>query len=215
MSIVSLPIKKDMNKIYYSNGIIKENDYIIVNGNKYEKKEKKKIHDGISIIYYDNGFAEVIKDNMSIMVEKADHIRYDDNIFEIVDNIKNSEEIDIKDVMDIKDIKIKNTNTESVNYMIDLEETDDYSKHNVSRRLLNEYINFNIYVNGDMINNNILNNNLKNTDKNFSFKNNTYLLYEGKLASLEDVSVKIGMWISYEDITNEYMNAAVIGTVKV
>lgn len=48
-----------------------------------------------------------------------------------------------------------------------------------------------------------------------SLNNNTYLLYEGNIEKLSTASVKIGMWIDYEDITNEYMNSAFIGTVKV
>lgn len=217
LSIVSLPIKKEGNKTYYSNGTIKENDYIIVDGQKYSKTEEKNIHDNIKIIYYENGFAEVTKDNLSIIVEKSDHIVYDDNIFEIVDNSIDKEKIDIKDIMDIKTITLENTNQTASNYMIVLEETDNYQKHKVTRVLPSEYIKYNVYLNGNKTNNQILNNNIKETSKanGLSLKNNTYLIYEGKLEKLSTVTVKIGMWISYETITNEYMNSAFIGTIKV
>ena len=101
--------------------------------------------------------------------------------------------------------------------MIVLEETKNYQKHNVTRILPSEYINYNVYLNGNKINNQVLNNNIKGTSKasGLSLKNNTYLIYEGKLEKLSTVTVKIGMWISYETITNEYMNSAFIGTIKV
>lgn len=217
LSIVSLPIEKEGNKTYYSNGTIKENDYIIEDGQKYNKTKEITIHDNIKIIYYENGFAEVIKDNLSIIVEKSDHIVYDDYIFEIVDNTIDEEKIDIKDIMDIKTITLENTNRTPSNYMIVLEETDNYQKHKVNRVLPSEYIKYNVYLNGNKTNNKVLNNNIKGTSKasGLSLKNNTYLIQEGKLEKLSTVTVKIGMWVSYETITNEYMNSAFIGTIKV
>ena len=217
LSIVSLPIKKEENKIYYSNGTIKENNYLLVDNTKYNKTNELTIHDNIKIIYYENNFAEVIKDNLSIIVEKSEHIIYDDNIFEIVDNSVNNNKIDPKDIMDIKNITLENNNQKESNYMIVLEETKNYKKHNITRILPSEYINYNVYLNGNKINNQVLNNNIKGTSKasGLSLKNNTYLIYEGKLEKLSTVTVKIGMWISYETITNEYMNSAFIGTIKV
>lgn len=217
LSIVSLPIKKEENKIYYSNGTIKENNYLLVDNTKYNKIKEITIHDNIKIIYYENNFAEVIKDNLSIIVEKSEHIIYDDNIFEIMDNSVNNDKIDPKDIMDIKNITLENNNQKESNYMIVLEETKNYQKHNVTRILPSEYINYNVYLNGNKINNQVLNNNIKGTSKasGLSLKNNTYLIYEGKLEKLSTVTVKIGMWISYETITNEYMNSAFIGTIKV
>lgn len=217
LSIVSLPIKKAENKIYYSNSTIKENNYLLVDNTKYNKIKEITIHDNIKIIYYENNFAEVIKDNLSIIVEKSEHIIYDDNIFEIVDNSVNNNKIDPKDIMDIKNITLENNNQKESNYMIVLEETKNYQKHNVTRILPSEYINYNVYLNGNKINNQVLNNNIKGTSKasGLSLKNNTYLIYEGKLEKLSTVTVKIGMWISYETITNEYMNSAFIGTIKV
>ena len=60
LSGVSVPIKNDNNKLYYSNGTIKEKDYILVNNIKYLKIDEKKVHNNIKVIYYDNGYAEVI-----------------------------------------------------------------------------------------------------------------------------------------------------------
>ena len=55
------------------------------------------------------------------MVKNSEHIRYNDNIFEIIDNDK-KDVIEIKDIMDIKDIKLENKNNTVSNYMIVLEE---------------------------------------------------------------------------------------------
>lgn len=214
LSGVSVPIKNDNNKLYYSNGTIKEKDYILVDNVKYLKIDEKKVHNNIKVIYYDNGYAEVIYNNTSIIVEKSEHINYDDNVFEIIDSNKDGNIIDIKDIMDIKGIKLENKNTSKANYMIVLEETNDYKKHNITRRLSTEYINYNVYVNGNIVKDKVLNNKLDNTSG-INNKNNNYLIYEGEIEKLSELSIKIGMWISYENITNEYMNSAFIGTMKV
>ena len=57
LSGVSSLFNVDDNKYYYSNGIIKEDGFIIVNGVKYSKDyEKDDIFDNIKVIYYDNGY---------------------------------------------------------------------------------------------------------------------------------------------------------------
>ena len=193
LSIVSLPIKKDSNKTYYSNGTIKENDYLLVDNKQIKSTETKKIHDNITIIYYENGFAEIIQDKQSIIVEKSDHIIYDNNILEIIDN------------------------TKEVNYLILLEETSNYKKYNVSKRLPNEYIKYLVSINNKKQDIALLNNNIKGTNKVKGLKltNNAYQIYEGKLPKSGEANIKIGMWVDYKTITNEYMNSAFIGTVKV
>ena len=35
------------------------------------------------------------------------------------------------------------------------------------------------------------------------------------LDKLRELTVRVGMWVSYEDITNEYMNSGFVGTMKV
>ena len=212
LSLVSIKLKEENNKIYYSNNIIKENNLLNVDNKTYKITSEKVVTENIKINYYENGYAEVIKDKLSIIVEKSEHIKYDNNIFEIVSQDK--EKVDIKDLMDIKSITIDNTNTETINYIIVLEETNNYQKHNINKRLANEYIRFSTYINGNTYKNNILNNNLRGKEG-YTFNNNTYLLYEGKLDKLSSTNINIGMWIDYETITNEYMNSAFIGTMKV
>ncbi|MGM9876043.1 MAG: hypothetical protein ACI310_02310 [Bacilli bacterium] len=212
LSLISIKLKEENNKIYYSNNIIKENNLLNVDNKTYKITSEKVVTENIKIIYYENGYAEVIKDKLSIIVEKSEHIKYDNNIFEIVSQDK--EKVDIKDLMDIKSITIDNTNTETINYIVVLEETNNYQKHNINKRLASEYIRFSTYINGNTYKNNILNNNLRGKEG-YTFNNNTYLLYEGKLDKLSSININIGMWIDYETITNEYMNSAFIGTMKV
>ena len=213
LSGVSTPISKDGNKYTYSDGTIKENDYIIVDDIKYTKVDEKKTKDNIKIIYYDNGYAEIIYNNLNVMVKNSEHIRYNDNIFEIIDNDK-KDVIEIKDIMDIKDIKLENKNNTVSNYMIVLEESNNYDKYKISKKLPSKYINYNIYVNGNKIINNVLDKKLDNTSGIKNGKNN-YLIYDGKIDKLSELTVKVGMWVSYEDITNEYMNSGFVGTMKV
>lgn len=212
LSLISIKLKEENNKIYYSNNIIKENNFLNVDNKTYKITSEKVVTENIKILYYENGYAEVIKDKLSIIVEKSEHIKYDNNIFEIV--YQDKEKVDIKDLMDIKSITIDNTNTETISYIIVLEETNNYQKHNINKRLANEYIRFSTYINGNTYKNNILNNNLRGKEG-YTFNNNTYLLYEGKLDKLSSTNINIGVWIDYETITNEYMNSAFIGTMKV
>ena len=207
LSGVSTPISKKGNKYTYSDGTIKEKDYIIVDNIKYTKVDKKKTEDNIKIIYYDNGYAEIIYNNLNVMVKNSEHIRYNDNIFEIIDNDK-------KDVIEIKDIKLENKNNTVSNYMIVLEESNNYDKYKISKKLPSKYINYNIYVNGNKIINNVLDKKLDNTSG-IENGENSYLIYEGKIDKLSELTVKVGMWVSYEDITNEYMNSGFVGTMKV
>lgn len=215
LSGVSLPIKEDNGKLYYSDGTIKENNYIIVDKNKYNIKEEKIIYNNIKVLYYENGYAEIIKDDLHVMVKNSEHIVYNDNSLEIINNKIN--QIDIKDIMDVKEINLNNTSTETAHYIIVLEETNNYKMHNVSKILANDFIRFSIYVNGNKISNKTLNNNLKekNMYEGLSLNNNTFLLYEGNIDKLSTASIKVGMWIDYQDITNDYMNSTFIGTIKV
>lgn len=215
LSGVSIIVDKDKNKTYYSDGTIKEDDYIIIDNNRYNIVEEKTIYNDIKIIYYENGYAEIIKNDLNIMVMNGEHILYDKNSFEIIDNTIHK--IDIKDKMDIKEINLNNTTLDKAHYVVVLEELDNYKKYNISKVLLNDFIRFNIYVNGNKFENNFLNNNLKDNSayEGLSLTNNTYLLYEGDIDTLSTASIKIGLWVDYENITNEYMDSAFIGTVKV
>lgn len=211
LSLVSIKIKEDSGKSYYSKNIIKENNTLIIDGKTYKQVKEVKANNNIKIIYYENNYAEVIKDDLSLIVEKSEHIKYDNNIFEIV--YQNKEEVNIKDLIDIKKISLSNTKTKPINYIVVFEETSDYAKYNY-KVLPQEYLRYSIYANGRMYKNNLLNNNLKGKEG-YNFNNNTYLLFEGKLDRLSTTDINVGMWVDYETITNEYMNSAFIGTIKV
>lgn len=212
LSLVSIKKKEENGKTYYSKNIIKENNTLIVDNKPYKvKKEVDTKQDNIKIIYYENDYAEVIKDDLSIIVEKSEHIKYDGYIFEIV--YQKKEEVNIKDLIDIKKITLNNTNQKEINYIIVLEETSNYEKYNL-KILPKECLRFSIYNNGKMNKDNLLSNNLKGKEE-YEFNNNTYLLYEGKLDKLSTTDIDIGMWIDYEQTKNENMNSAFIGTVKV
>lgn len=211
LSLVSVKLKEEDGKIYYSRNIVKENNSIVIDNKKYKYVKEIEILDNIKIIYYENDYAEVIKDDLSIIVEKSEHIKYNDYIFEIV--YQEKEEVNIKDLIDIKKISLDNTNDKEINYIIVLEETSNYQKYNF-KILPKDYLRFSIYNDGKMYKDNLLDNNLKGIEG-YNFNNNTYLLYEGKLDRLSTTDIDIGMWIDYETIGNEYMNSAFIGTVKV
>lgn len=217
MSIISVPIKEEDGKVYYSKGTIKEGDYLIVDGKKYGIKEEKTVLDNIKIIYYENRYAEVIKDGLSIIVENSGHIRYDNYIFEIV-KIKDEEiKYDIEDIMDVKNITLNNISSVSANYIIVLEETSNYKKHDVENILSSKYINYMIDINGTQTKAKSLNETLSidNIYEGINKDKNNYVLYEGTIESLSELPIKLGMWIDYRSITNQYMNSSFIGIIKI
>lgn len=213
LSGVAVPLNKENDRLYYSDGSIKESNYLIIDNNKYNSIEEKEVCNNIKIIYYENGYAEVIKNELSIIVRNSEHIIYDNNSLEIINNHYSK----VKDVMDTKQITLNNTNTEKAHYIIVLEETNNYNKHNITKILDNNFIKFSVDINGNKVENNILNNNLKqnNAFEGLSLNNNTFLLYEGNIDKLSSISLKLGLWLDYENVTNDYMNSAFIGTVKV
>lgn len=132
----------------------------------------------------------------------------------LFDDIILDKDKDNKKIMDIKEIKLENTNSKKMNYIVVLEETNNYGKHDIDKVLPSDNIKYNIYVNNNKYYNRTLNNNLKD-NKDYSFGNNTYLLHEGVIESNSNVELNIGMWISYNEIVNEYMDSTFIGTIKV
>ena len=217
MSIVSVPIKEENGRVYYSKGTIKEANYLMVDNNKYNIKEEKTVIDNIKIIYYENGYAEVIKDNLSIIVENSSHIRYDNYIFEIVKLPDEEIKYDIEDIVDIKNITLNNISSVSANYIIVLEETNNYKKHNVQNILSSKYINYMIDINGTKTNAKTLSNTMPSDNKyeGINKDRNNYILYEGTIESYSELTIRLGMWIDYRSITNQYMNSAFIGTIKI
>ena len=217
MSIISVPIKEEDGKLYYSKGTIKEDNYLIVDGKKYGIKEEKTVIENIKIIYYENGYAEVIKDGLSIIVENSSHIRYDNYIFEIVKLPDEEIKYDIEDIVDIKNITLNNISSVPANYIIVLEETNNYKKHNVQNILSSKYINYMIDINGTQTKAKSLNETvlIDNKYEGLNKDKNNYVLYEGTIESLSELPIKLGMWIDYRSITNQYMNSSFIGTIKI
>ena len=127
------------------------------------------------------------------------------------------EKENIDNLIGIKNIKIKNNNKKEINYIILLEETSNYNKYNITKRLPNKYIKQLVSINNTKENIKLLDNNIKEESKYKGLKltNNAYLIYEGKLDKSKEANIKIGMWVDYNSITNEYMNSAFIGTIRV
>ena len=75
-------------------------------------------------------------------------------------------------------------------------------------------LNTNIYD----FNNHIYAVNINNIDNSINIADNdknNYLICEGIIDKLSEISIDIGMWVDYESITNEYMNSGFVGTIKV
>ena len=46
-------------------------------------------------------------------------------------------------------------------------------------------------------------------------KKETYILYEGTLESGKSSEVNLGIWLDYDDITNDYQDSVFVGTIKI
>jgi len=188
---------------YDDNGSIKD-----ITSNKAQVIDEKTLPDGTKITNFDNGKTLVEpKDGKKYIVDTS-NLSYDDNgnIDEDKDNLINT-----------KTISITNTTGDTISYRLVIEETDDYEQYNV-KRLIPDYVRFVVNINDETSSIDKLSSNMWNIgstlEGGLSIENNTYILDEGTLEDGKTINALLGLWISYEDITNEYQNSAFIGTVK-
>lgn len=202
----------------YENSDIKydENSNIKDNVNTIKEKNHKTTPDGIVVIDLEDNNSIIISEEGYRIVETK-NIIYDINGYIV--KIIGDEDItaDIETSVSDNRFKINNNSGKKIKYIVALEESDNYQEY-APKKLDTKYLKFNIVANTEYLENQIIEKKLEIgtvLEGNTTIENETYILYESTLENGEDATVNIGMWLDYEDITNEYQDSIFVGTIKV
>jgi len=209
---------KNQNEIYsyvYENSLIKydEQQYIKEILEKVEEKNKKTTQNGKIIINLEDGNSVII-DNNGYRIIKTDKIIYDQdgNIKEIEGEIK-----DKNNSVSENDFIIENKGNDDVNFIIAIELSDNYKEY-APIKLNPLYLRYNIVVDSNYLEQQLFDKKMKIgtvLQGGTKIEKETYILYEGKLNSGAKAEVNLGIWLDYDDITNDYQNSVFVGTIKV
>ena len=193
---------------YDSNGNIKQVNNLV------NEIDHKTTSDGIIVIDLKDGNSIIIDENGYRIVE-TDKIVYDNdgNIAKIVGEEDPSEDKSIYD----NHFVIENKGKDKVRYMVAIEVSDNYQDY-APVKLNPIYLKYNLVANTIYLENKVLNNILPIgtvLEGNKKIDKETYILYEGVLDSGKNADITLGLWLDYDDITNDYQNSVFVGTIKI
>lgn len=193
---------------YDSNGNIKQVNNLV------NEIDRKTTPDGVIVIDLKDGNSIIIDENGYRIVE-TDKIVYDNdgNIAKIVGEEDPSEDKSIYD----NHFVIENKGKDKVRYMVAIEVSDNYQDY-APVKLNPIYLKYNLVANTIYLENKVLNNILPIgtvLEGNKKIDKETYILYEGVLDSGKNADITLGLWLDYDDITNDYQNSVFVGTIKI
>lgn len=201
----------------YENSEIKYTD----NGNikdgldTIKEKKHKVTPDGTIIIDLEDGNSIIIDDN-GYRVVKTNKIVYDPD-----GNIKGIEgEIEKeKDDTSISESNfvVENNGKDNVKYIVTIELSDNYTDY-APVKLSPKYLRYNIVVNSLYLEDQLFEKQMKigtELQGGTKIEKETYILYEGNLKSGSKEEVNLGIWVDYDNITNDYQDSVFVGTIKV
>lgn len=193
---------------YDSNGNIKQVNNLV------NEIDHKTTLDGVIVIDLKDGNSIIIDENGYRIVE-TDKIVYDNdgNIAKIVGEEDPSEDKSIYD----NHFVIENKGKDKVRYMVAIEVSDNYQDY-APVKLNPIYLKYNLVANTIYLENKVLNNILPMgtvLEGNKKIDKETYILYEGVLDSGKNADITLGLWLDYDDITNDYQNSVFVGTIKI
>ena len=193
---------------YDSNGNIKQANNLV------NEIDHKTTPDGVTIIDLKDGNSIIIDENGYRIVE-TDKIVYDNdgNIAKIVGEEDLNEDKSIYD----NHFVIENKGKDKVRYMVAIEVSDNYQDY-APVKLNPIYLKYNLVANTTYLENKVLNNILPIDtvlEGNKKIDKETYILYEGVLDSGKNADITLGLWLDYDDITNDYQNSVFVGTIKI
>ncbi len=193
---------------YDSNGNIKQANNLV------NEIDHKTTPDGVTIIDLKDGNSIIIDENGYRIVE-TDKIVYDNdgNIAKIVGEEDPNEDKSIYD----NHFVIENKGKDKVRYMVAIEVSDNYQDY-APVKLNPIYLKYNLVANTTYLENEVLNNVLPIgtvLEGNKKIDKETYILYEGVLDSGKNADITLGLWLDYDDITNDYQNSVFVGTIKI
>lgn len=230
---VSSKVTDDAKIIYLDNGgaVIENSDgtysYVIENSDiKYnddgsiksinnciKEISHKELPDGTIVIDLEDG-TSIIIDKDGYMVVDTDNIIYDSdgNIAKIL-----TEEDSKDDAVSNNRFVITNNSGNKINYMVTIELSDNYKLY-ASKWLDPKFLRFNVIVNSTYLENQLFQEKLSIgtiLEGNTKITKETYVLYRGVLEDNAKADIDLGIWLDYEEITNEYQDSVFVGTVKI
>lgn len=202
--------------VYENSDIKYDNKGNIKNGlETVKEKNHKTTPNGTIVINLEDGNSIIIDENGYRVVETT-KIIYDPN-----GNIKGISGETDKDKEDPSvsenNFIIENNGNDNVKIVIAVELSDNYKKY-APLRLDPIYLRYNIVVDTTYLEEQIFNKKIEIGTKlqgDVEIEKETYVLYEGKLESGKKVEVNLGIWLDYDDITNDYQNSVFVGTIKI
>lgn len=230
---VSSKVTDDAKIIYLDNGgaVIENSDgtysYVIENSDiKYnddgsikninnciKEISHKELPDGTIVIDLEDG-TSIIIDKDGYMVVDTDNIVYDSdgNIAKIL-----TEEDSKDDAVSNNRFVITNNSGNKINYMVTIELSDNYKLY-APKWLDPKFLRFNVIVNSTYLENQLFQEKLSIgtiLEGNTKITKETYVLYRGVLEDNAKADIDLGIWLDYEEITNEYQDSVFVGTVKI
>lgn len=201
----------------YDNSDIKydDNGNIKDGLNKVKEKNHKTTPDGTIVIDLEDGNSIIIDKNGYRVVETS-KIIYDPD-----GNIKGIEGEIAKDdddtSMSESNFVINNNGKDDVNYIVAIEVSDNYKEY-APVKLDPIYLRYNLVANSTYLEEQSFKKQMKIgtvLQGGTKIEKETYILYEGVLKSGKKEEVNLGIWLDYDDITNDYQNSVFVGTIKV
>lgn len=230
---VSSKVTSDSKIIYLDNGgaLIENSDgtyeYVLENSdikynddnsiksinNVIKEISHKELPDGTIVIDLEDGTSIVI-DKDGYMVVDTDNIIYDSdgNIAKILTDEDNKD-----DAISNNRFVITNNSGNKINYMVTIELSDNYKAY-APKWLDPKFLRFNIIVNSTYLENQLFKKVLPigtTFEGNAKITKETYILYQDVLEDNSKADIDLGIWLDYEEITNEYQDSVFVGTVKI
>jgi len=194
---------------YDNNGNIK-NDVDTV-----KEKNHKTTPNGTIVIDLVDGNSIIIDENGYRVVETGKIIYDPDGNIKGIEGELEKEDDDTS--VSESSFVIENNGKDDVKYLVAIEVSDNYTDY-APVKLNPSYLRYNIVVNTIYLEEQLFNNQMKIgtvLQGGTKIEKETYILYEGKLKSGNKAEVNLGIWLDYDDITNDYQNSVFVGTIKV
>lgn len=195
---------------YDENGNIKDVSETI------KEKSHKTTPKGDIVIDLENGESIIITGEGYRVVNTKDIVYdVDGNIVKIIGDEDDIAEVE-GSVSDNRFV-INNVSGNTIKYMITIEVTDNYKQYAL-KWLDTRFLRFNIVQNSNYLENQKFGDILEigtTLEGNVVIDKETYILYESTLENGEKADINLGIWLDYEDITNEYQDSVFAGTIKV
>ena len=212
---------KDSNGKYeyvYENSDIKydENNNIKQINNVVKEKNNKITKNGTIVINLEDGNSIIIS-NEGYRIVETNKIVYDvdGNVARIIGDEEIT--VDIDGAVSDNHFIISNDSGHKIKYMITLEVSDNYEDY-APKWLNPKFLRYNIVENSNYLENKRFEKKLEIgtvLEGNTIIQKETYILHEATIENEKEADINLGIWLDYEEITNEYQDSVFVGTIKV